>query len=111
MYIRTVAFEVIPEGKEIFLAKMKKDSASMKTFAGCHSAEAWFSESKDSLVFQLVSKWTEKKAFQAWLKRPEHLQKHREAYRAEKEGTAKPKLVLSKTGQEFVLIDEEATPS
>ena len=62
MYIRTVAFEVIPEGKDIFLAKMKKDTASMKTFAGCHSAEAWFSESKDRLVFQLVSKWTEKKA-------------------------------------------------
>ncbi|OTE88161.1 antibiotic biosynthesis monooxygenase, partial [Escherichia coli] len=56
MYIRTVAFEVIPEGKDIFLAKMKKDTASMKTFAGCHSAEAWFSESKDRLVFQLVSK-------------------------------------------------------
>ena len=49
MYIRTVEFEVIPEGKERFLAKMKKDTASMKTFAGCQSAEAWFSESKDHL--------------------------------------------------------------
>ena len=42
---------------------------------------------KASVDFQLVSKWQEKKHFQAWLKRPEHLQKHREAYRAEKKET------------------------
>ena len=46
MYIRTVAFEVIPEGKEIFLAKMKKDTASMKTFAGVTLLKLGFQNQK-----------------------------------------------------------------
>ncbi|WP_430609763.1 antibiotic biosynthesis monooxygenase family protein [Enterococcus sp. DIV0876] len=106
MYIRTVAFEVVPEGKDVFLEKIMKDVTSMKGYSGCLSTEAWLSETKKSVTFQLVSKWQEKKDFQAWLKRPEHLQKHREAHRAEKEGHAKPSIVLSKTSHEFSLIHE-----
>ena len=106
MYIRTVTFEVCPEGKDIFYKKIAKDVASMKEFEGCLATEAWLSETKKSVTFQLVSKWQEKKHFQAWLKRPEHLQKHRDAHRAEKEGQEKPSIVLSKTSQEFSLITE-----
>ena len=59
---------------------------------------------KASVDFQLVSKWQEKKHFQAWLKRPEHLQKHREAYRAEKEGNGKPSVVIKQEWTRLFLI-------
>jgi heme-degrading monooxygenase HmoA len=105
MYIKTVTFEVIAEAKENFSEKIRKDIASMKTFEGCLQSECWVNEKKETINFQLVSKWQDKKAFQAWLKRPEHLQKHREAYRAEKEGKAKPSIVVSKVAQEYRLFD------
>ena len=73
MYIKTVTFEVLAEAKETFSEKIRKDIASMKTFEGCLQSECWINE-KASVDFQLVSKWQEKKHFQAWLKRPEHLQ-------------------------------------
>ena len=91
--------------------KIRKDIASMKTFEGCLQSECWINEKKTSVDFQLVSKWQEKKHFQAWLKRPEHLQKHREAYRAEKEGNGKPSVVINKSGQDYSLFDDSIVSS
>jgi heme-degrading monooxygenase HmoA len=111
MYIKTVTFEVLAEAKETFAEKIRQDIASMKTFAGCLQSECWVNEKKATIDFQLVSKWQEKKDFQAWLKRPEHLQKHREAYQAEKEGRKKPSIVVNKTGQEYRLFDDSVVSS
>ncbi|WP_265457454.1 antibiotic biosynthesis monooxygenase family protein [Enterococcus sp. HY326] len=103
MIIKTVTFEVVPEGKGHFQEKIKKDLASLKTAAGCLSSEAWLQENKRSIVFQLVSKWQDKKDFQNWLKRPEHLAEHWEAHLAKEHA---PKLVIQKTMAEFVPLDD-----
>ncbi|MEI5994952.1 antibiotic biosynthesis monooxygenase family protein [Candidatus Enterococcus mansonii] len=93
MIVQTVTFIVKKEGKELFEAKTSKDVASMQSFKNCLSSECWFSERKDVCEFMLVSKWESKKDFQNWLKRPEHLQKHREAH---KNKESKPSIVLEK---------------
>ncbi|MBO0440030.1 hypothetical protein DOK67_0000185 [Enterococcus sp. DIV0212c] len=98
MIVQTVAFIIKKEGREIFEAKTSKDVASMVGFSGCLSSECWFSEDKDTCEFMLVSKWQSKKDFQNWLKRPEHLQEHREAH---KNKEAKPSVVLEKIRKSY----------
>ena len=89
MYIKTVTFEVLAEAKETFSEKIRKDIASMKTFEGCLQSECWINEKKTSV----------------------DLQKHREAYRAEKEGNGKPSVVINKSGQDYSLFDDSIVSS
>lgn len=110
MYIKTVTFEVLAEAKETFSEKIRKDIASMKTFEGCLQSECWINE-KSISRFSTRLKMARKETFQAWLKRPEHLQKHREAYRAEKEGNGKPSVVINKSGQDYSLFDDSIVSS
>lgn len=98
MFVQTVTFIVKKEGKEVFEAKTSKDVASMIGFEGCVSSECWFSEEKEICEFMLVSKWQSKKDFQGWLKRPEHLQEHREAH---KNKETKPSIVLEKIRKSY----------
>lgn len=100
MIIQTVAFIIKKEGKERFEAKTSKDVASMVGFPGCLSSECWFSEDKNTCEFMLVSKWENKKEFQNWLKRPEHLQEHREAH---KNKEAEPSVVIEKIRKSYVV--------
>lgn len=102
MFIQTVTFVVKKEGKEIFEAKTRKDVASMLSFENCISSECWFSEDKNVCEFMLVSKWHSKKDFQHWLKRPEHLQKHREAHKNKEE---KPSIVVDKIRKSYVISE------
>ena len=106
MYIKTVTFEVLAEAKETFSEKIRKDIASMKTFEGCLQSECWINEKKASVDFQLVSKWQEKETFPSMAKAARTLAKHREAYRAEKEGNGKPSVVINKSGQDYSLFDD-----
>lgn len=101
MLIKSVTFEIVPEGKERFSEKIRKDLASLSQAEGCLLSECWVSENKTSIEFHMISKWEDKKYFQAWMKRPEHLQKHREAHQQKKEGTAKPSIVLNKSMAEY----------
>ncbi|EQC80996.1 hypothetical protein HSIEG1_3060 [Enterococcus sp. HSIEG1] len=39
------------------------------------------------------------------------MQKHREAYRAEKEGNGKPSVVINKSGQDYSLFDDSIVSS
>ncbi|ALS03218.1 antibiotic biosynthesis monooxygenase [Enterococcus silesiacus] len=98
MIVQTVTFSIKKEGKEMFEAKTTKDVASMLEFSGCISSECWYTEDKDTCEFMLVSKWESKKDFQNWLKRPEHLQEHREAH---KNKEAKPSFVLEKSRKSY----------
>jgi len=98
MIVQTVAFVIKKEGRERFEGKTSKDVASMLEFPGCLSSECWFSEDKDTCEFMLVSKWESKKDFQNWLKRPEHLQEHRDAH---KNKETKPSIVLEKTRKSY----------
>ncbi|MBO0422084.1 antibiotic biosynthesis monooxygenase [Enterococcus plantarum] len=98
MIVQTVTFIIKKEGKERFDAKTGKDVASMLEFPGCISSECWYTENKDTCEFMLVSKWQSKKDFQNWLKRPEHLQEHREAHQ-NKEAT--PSIVIEKIRKSY----------
>lgn len=98
MIVQTVTFIIKKEGKEIFEAKTSKDVVSMLGFSGCISSECWFTEDKDTCEFMLVSKWESKKDFQSWLKRPEHLQEHRDAH---KNKDTKPSIVIEKIRKSY----------
>jgi heme-degrading monooxygenase HmoA len=102
MYVQSVTFVVKKEGKEHFENKIKKDVASMLEREACVSSECWFAETKDTCEFVMVSKWKDKKDFQAWLKRPEHLQQHREAH---KNKEAQPSIVVEKTGKSYIILE------
>lgn len=98
MIVQTVAFIIKKEGKEMFEAKTSKDVESMLSFEGCLSSECWFLENKESYEFTLVSKWETKRDFQNWLKRPEHLQEHRDAH---KNKEMKPTVVIEKIRKSY----------
>lgn len=98
MIVQTVTFIIKKEGKEIFETKTNKDVTSMLEFTGCISSECWFLEEKNTCEFMLVSKWKSKKDFQNWLKRPEHLQEHREAH---KNKETKPSFVIEKIRKSY----------
>ena len=102
MFVQSVTFVVKKEGKERFEKKTKEDVASMKEWEGCVSSECWYAETKDTCEFVLVSKWHEKKDFQAWLKRPEHLQHHREAH---KNKQSEPSVVVEKIKKSYTILD------
>lgn len=103
MIIQSVRFIVKKEGKEAFEHKTRKDVTSMLAFDGCLASECWFTEDKNTCEFQLVSRWETKKDFQNWLKRPEHLQKHREAHKADQEN-AKPSIVMEKVAKTYTVL-------
>lgn len=98
MIVQTVAFIIKKEGREIFETKTTKDVTSMLEFSGCLSSECWFSEEKDTCEFMLVSRWQSKKDFQNWLKRPEHLQEHRDTH---KNKDANASIVIGKTRKSY----------
>ncbi|MBP1048105.1 antibiotic biosynthesis monooxygenase [Enterococcus sp. BWM-S5] len=102
MIVQSVTFIVRKEGKEHFENKTKKDVASMLEREACLSSECWYAEAKDSCEFTLVSKWQTKKDFQEWLKRPEHLQQHREAHK--NKDASKPSLVLEKSQKSYIVL-------
>ncbi|MGC6769157.1 antibiotic biosynthesis monooxygenase family protein [Enterococcus sp. LJL51] len=101
MFVQTVAFIIKKEGKETFENKTKKDVASMQAWENCLSSECWYAETKDTCEFTLVSKWQDKKDFQAWLKRPEHLEKHRAAH---KNKESRPEIVLDKIRKSYTVF-------
>lgn len=102
MIIQTVTFIVKKEEKEHFEEKTKRDVASMRSFDECISSECWVNKTKDTYEFMLVSKWENKKAFQQWLKRPEHLQEHREAHQNKQE---RPSYVIDKIRKSYTLSE------
>ncbi|MBL1229011.1 antibiotic biosynthesis monooxygenase [Enterococcus sp. BWB1-3] len=102
MFVQSVTFVVKKEGKEHFENKTKKDVVSMLGRDTCLSSECWFAETKDTCEFVLVSKWKDKKAFQAWLKRPEHLQQHREAH---KNKDSRPNIVVEKIKKGYTILE------
>ena len=97
MIVQTVTFIIKKEGKEMFEAKTSKDVVSMLGFSGCLLSECWFTEN-NTCEFMLVSKWQSKKDFQNWLKRPEHLQEHRDAHRSK---DSKPSIVIEKIRKSY----------
>lgn len=80
MIIKSVTFETELAGEGRLEQKITNDLSSLKEFETCLSAEAWRHSTKNEVSYTLVTKWQDKKDFQAWLKRPEHLQEHRKAH-------------------------------
>ncbi|MDH6364585.1 heme-degrading monooxygenase HmoA [Enterococcus sp. PF1-24] len=101
MIVQTVTFIVKKEGKELFENKIKQDTTSMLEREACLSSECWYAETKEHCEFTLVSKWQSKQDFQGWLKRPEHLQHHREAH---KNKESRPQLVLEKKQKTYFIL-------
>lgn len=101
MLINMVTFEVLPEGKETFFQKTQHNIASLKKTDSCLGAEFWYNETAKSIEFTIISRWNDKKDFQNWLKRPSHLQEHREAHKNKQS----PSLVIKKTTKSFTTIE------
>lgn len=77
MHVRSVKFSTAPENEEQLRQKMADNLAGLKTWESCLNVEVWRAVGRGSVSYQLVSKWADKKDFQAWIGRPEHLEEHR----------------------------------
>ena len=80
MNIRMVTFETTEPGRERLENKITKNLDELKEAPNCLFAEAWYQERKGIIAYTLVSKWASKKDFQNWMKRPEHVERHRQAH-------------------------------
>ncbi len=105
MIIKSVTFEVEIENEELLKKKITKDLTSLKKTETCLSVEAWRQKNKQIVAYTLVSKWATKKEFQEWLKRPDHLQQHRQAHSDKEKAPSKISRTKMEEFEMFDLID------
>lgn len=78
MFIAQVTFSTKDfEVRSILDNKASHAKEDFEGFQGFRGAEVWKSESKSKLEYAIVSKWDDKKDFQAWVSRPDHIEEHK----------------------------------
>lgn len=72
-------------------------------YDGLIDVEIWKNEKHSTTSYSIVSKWLEKKYFQAWLSRPSHIEEHKQMRKAEKENNSS--IHIEKQIKQFELLD------
>ncbi|MCD8841683.1 antibiotic biosynthesis monooxygenase [Staphylococcus arlettae] len=67
-------------------AQVKEEFAG---FDGLIEFEVWKNETKNKLEYSIISKWNDKKDFQAWVSRPAHLEEHKNMNKEKEQEKAK----------------------
>lgn len=57
--------------------KISHAKEDFEGYKGFIDAEIWKNETKNKLEYAIVSKWNDKKDFQAWVSRPSHVEEHK----------------------------------
>ncbi|GEQ06787.1 antibiotic biosynthesis monooxygenase [Staphylococcus gallinarum] len=91
MFITEVAFSTNKENEDRLYNKAKKNLAELNdNVKGLIDAEVWTKSKADEVEYVIVSKWQEKKDFQTWVARPEHVEEHKEMNKKIKSGESEP---------------------
>ncbi|UEX89641.1 antibiotic biosynthesis monooxygenase family protein [Staphylococcus ratti] len=78
MFVAQVTFSTKDlESRSILDNKAKHAKKDFEGYEGLIAVEVWKNETKDKLEYAIVSKWHDKKDFQAWVSRPEHVEEHK----------------------------------
>nr|WP_263314415.1 antibiotic biosynthesis monooxygenase [Mammaliicoccus sp. Marseille-Q6498] len=94
-----------PDAKPILDNKASNAVKDFEGFEGFIDAEVWKMETGSKLEYAIVSKWQDKKDFQAWISRPAHIEEHKNMSKEakEKEEATYPK--IEKQIKKYELMD------
>ncbi len=104
MFVNQAHFEGGKLHEDKIIAKMKKTKEQLNGVEGLHAVEFWKKEKMDTVEYVIVSKWTEKKDFTAWLSREEHVNEHKEMIKQKKQGISE-KPVMKKTIIQYETVE------
>ncbi|MFB9864557.1 antibiotic biosynthesis monooxygenase [Rufibacter immobilis] len=77
-YIVNASFEADKEHEAYLARKCQHDYEESQGAKGLLSFDIWKREHPATVEYVLVSKWTSKEDFKAWISREEHVQGHKE---------------------------------
>lgn len=105
MFVNQASFEGDKANEAKIIAKMKKTFAELQDVSGLLSSECWKKEKNDVVEYSIVTKWTAKQDFIAWLSREEHVNEHKEMNKQRKQGISeKPSMKKTITQYEEIEI-------
>lgn len=103
MFIAQADFTTNIENRAVLDNKALHAKDDFRGYDGLIDVEIWKNEKNSTISYAIVSKWLEKKYFQAWLSRPSHIEEHKQMCKAEKENTSS--IHIEKQIKQFELLD------
>ncbi|MEB6061255.1 MAG: hypothetical protein ABC378_11055 [Staphylococcus pseudoxylosus] len=103
MFIAQADFTANIEDRAVLDNKALHAKDDFLGYDGLIDVEIWKNEKHSTISYAIVSKWSEKKYFQAWLSRPSHIEEHKQMRKAEKENTSS--VNIKKQIKQFELLD------
>lgn len=103
MFIAQADFTANIEDRSVLDNKALHAKDDFLGYDGLIDVEIWKNEKHSTISYAIVSKWSEKKYFQAWLSRPSHIEEHKQMRKAEKENTSS--VNIKKQIKQFELLD------
>ncbi|WP_181303991.1 antibiotic biosynthesis monooxygenase family protein [Rufibacter sp. XAAS-G3-1] len=100
-YVVNASFEADKEHEAYLAKKCQHDYEESRGAAGLISFDIWRREHSGRVEYVLVSKWSGKDDFKAWISRPDHVQGHKEQRQTKDQ--ERPKLTKKLTYFEGVL--------
>lgn len=93
------------DAKSILNNKMSHAKQDFEGFEGFIDAEVWKSEAGSKLEYAIVSKWHDKKDFQAWISRPAHVEEHKNMSKEAKDQAEATSPKIEKQIKKYELMD------
>ncbi|KXT64425.1 antibiotic biosynthesis monooxygenase family protein [Streptococcus gallolyticus] len=108
MLIKTITFEVKASEKNRFEEKFHNDHISLQNWETCLGSEIWIQNKvgADTVAFTAVSRWNNHEDFNAWLKRPEHEQRHQKLRKEHRFDKNEKSPIVSKTAHEYTVLGD-----
>lgn len=104
MFVNQALFECDKSNEDKVVEKIKNTVEQTKNVQGLLAVECWKKKNKDLVVeYAIVTKWTTKQDFIAWLSRQEHVNEHKEMNKLKKQGMS-DKPILKKTIHQYETI-------
>ncbi|MFC6402449.1 antibiotic biosynthesis monooxygenase family protein [Mammaliicoccus sciuri] len=103
MFVAQAIFSTKDEASKAILDN--KDSHAKQDFEGFIDAQVWKSETGSKLEYAIVSKWNDKKDFQAWISRPSHVEEHKNMSKEKKENEEAKVSKIEKQIKKYEIVD------
>lgn len=106
MFVAQVTFSTKDfEVRSILDEKASHAKEDFEGFQGFKGADVWKNETKTKLEYVIVSKWDDKKDFQDWVSRPDHVEEHKNMNKAAEEQEKAKYQKIDKQIKKFELVE------
>lgn len=106
MFVAQAIFSTKDEASKAILDnKVSHAKQDFEGFEGFIDAQVWKSETGSKLEYAIVSKWNDKKDFQAWISRPSHVEEHKNMSKEKKENEEAKVSKIEKQIKKYELVD------